>query len=99
MTFAAGESEHVARFAGDFVATSVAAGEEQSRLVVRDWRTGAVTTSAEVPDGFEFIALRPDGRAAVVTSGGALYEAPPGGPVQRLATRRLGGGVRGRRPS
>jgi len=54
--------------------------------VVRDWRTGVVTTSAEVPDSFQFIALRPDGRAAVLTYDGALYEVPPGSRARLLAT-------------
>jgi len=60
VAFAEGEAEHVARFAGDFVATYVGGEQERSRLVVRDWRTGVVTTSAEVPDSFQFIALRND---------------------------------------
>ena len=87
VTFAEGEDAYVARFAGDFVATILYGEPEQSRLVVRDWRTGVVTTSAEVPDDFDFIALRPDGRAAVVTADGALYDVPPGGPARPLATR------------
>jgi hypothetical protein len=68
------------------LATFVGGEQERSRLVVRDWRTGVVTTSAEVPGGFGSIALRPDGRAAVLTYEGALYEMPPGGPARRLAT-------------
>jgi hypothetical protein len=86
VAFAEGEAEYVARFAGDFVATSLGGEQKRSRLVVRDWRTGVVTTSAEVPDGFDFIALRPDGRAAVLTYDGALYEVPSGGPARPLAT-------------
>ena len=87
VAFAEGEDEYMARFAGDLVATTVYGEQERNRLVVRDWRTGVVTTSAEVPEGFEFIALRPDGRAAVVTDDGALYEVPPGGPARPLDTR------------
>ena len=86
VAFAEGEDEYLARFAGDFVATTVYGEPERNRLVVRDWRTGVVTTSAEVPESFGFIALRPDGRAAVVTDDGALYEVPPGGPARPLDT-------------
>lgn len=85
VAFTEGESEYAARFAGDLVATSVV-GEESSRLVVRDWRTGVFTTSTEIPDGISFLALRPDGHAAALTFDGALYEASPGGPARRLAS-------------
>ena len=61
VAFGEGEDEFMARFAGDLVATTVYGEQERNRLVVRDWRTGVVTTSAEVPDGIEFIALRHDG--------------------------------------
>ena len=43
-------------------------------IVVRDWRTGAVVSSAPVPEGVDSTALRPDGRAAVTTRDGSLYE-------------------------
>ena len=63
-------------FAGDLVAY----GSER-RLVVQDWRTGAVRTAIDLPDPAEQVALRPDGRVAAVTTEGALYD----------GTRRLTG--------
>ena len=89
VAFGEGEDEFMARFAGDLVATTVYGEPERNRLVVRDWRTGVVTTSAEVPQSFGFISLRSDGRAAVVTDDGSLYEVPPGGPARPLDTRSV----------
>jgi hypothetical protein len=87
-----GEAES-AVFAGDFVAYR--SGPTDGRdlgdvLVVRDWRTGAVLSSADLHDDIGSIALRPDGRAAAHTVyDGDLYELRPGEPP-RLLTRRGG---------
>ena len=89
VAFAPGELPSTAMFAGDLVAVGTALSDEASRFVVRDWRTGALVSSAELPGGFHSIALRPDGRAAVPTWQGPLYEVRPGA-FPRLLTR--GGG-------
>ena len=90
-------SSSTATFAGDLVASVRSGGDEDSNmLVVRDWRTGAVVTSADLQDGIDSIALRPDGRAAVTTYEGGLYEVRPGALPRLLARqRRLDGGLRG----
>ena len=83
--FAPGESASSATFAGDLVATVRSGGGADSTiLVVRDWRTGAMVSTADLQDGINAIALRPDGRAAVITYEGALYEVRPGASPRRL---------------
>jgi hypothetical protein len=90
VVFASDELVSTATFAGDLVAFAKSGGDQDGNLlVVRDWRTGAVRSSADLQDGFNSIALRPDGRAAVTTYEGALYEVRPGAPP-RLLTRQGG---------
>jgi hypothetical protein len=96
VAFASSEEATFATFAGDFVAYRTRAADESvddrdfgDVLVVRDWRTRAVMSSADLQDDIGSIALRPDGRVAATTDGGALYEVRPGAPP-RLLTRRGG---------
>ena len=95
--FAPGESASSATFAGDLVATvRNGGGEDSTILVVRDWRTGAMVTTADLQDGINAIALRPDGRAAVITyEGGALRGAPRCVAAAPRRRRGLQGGLRG----
>ncbi len=79
VAFAADESVLTATFADDLVAVGSIDG-----IVVRDWRTGAVVSSAPVPEGVDSTALRPDGRAAVTTRDGSLYEVRVGAPPRLL---------------
>jgi hypothetical protein len=80
VAFAPGEDVLNATFVGDLVAS----GAGIYGLVVRDWRTGAAVSSARLPDGVDSIALRPDGRAAVTLTAGALYDVRPGARPQPL---------------
>jgi hypothetical protein len=96
VVFATAEEARSATFAGDFVAYRSRAADESvddrdygDVVVVRDWRTGAVMSSADLLDDIVSIALRPDGRVAATTSDGALYEVRQGAPP-RLLTRHGG---------
>lgn len=87
------EDALLARFAGDLVAYR-AGGSFDGRtlghvLTVRDWRTGAVISSADLPEEISWIALHPSGRAAAVTVDEQLYELRPGS-VPRLLNRHGG---------
>ncbi len=89
-------------FAGDLVAYAT-----DDRFVVRDWRTGAQRTAAELPDFAASIDLREDGHALVATDDGELFDVPAGGIPRRIARAagkpRFAGEhivfVRGPRPS
>jgi hypothetical protein len=92
VAFTSEDEARSATFAGDFVAyrTGGETGPEPRDLgdvlVVRDWRTGAVLSSADLEDDIGSIALRPDGRAAASTVyDGKLYELRPGEPPRLLA--------------
>ena len=78
--FPTGRDAIGAVFAGDLVAYAT-----DDRFVVRDWRTGAQRTVAELPDRAASIDLRDDGRALVATDDGELLDVPPGGVPRRIA--------------
>jgi hypothetical protein len=80
VAFASGENPSDPTFAGDLVAYGIG----DNGLVVRDWRSGAVVHSAQLPNGFGSIALRPDGRAAVTVFDGPLFEVRPGAPPRLI---------------
>jgi hypothetical protein len=95
VAFASDDEASLATFAGDLVAYRAAAPGELvegrdvgNLLVVRDWRTGAIVSSADLQSDVGPIALRSDGRVAAATGDG-LYELRPGTPP-RLLVRRAG---------
>ncbi len=56
------------------------------RLVVRDWRTGAVLWERRIARGIDAIALHPGGRALVEDSQGGILEVAAGGAAVRTVT-------------
>jgi len=79
-----GREAAFAVFAGDLMAyPATAPGDRDDdlgrRLVIAEWRTGAVRRTVDLPGGFAQLALRPDGRVALVQEDpGALYDIRPG---------------------
>ena len=73
----------LARFAGDLMAVPTTWSERDPhypsrRLVIQNWRTGAVLRSVDLPDEILSLDLRPDGRAVAVIAAGTLYDIAPG---------------------
>ena len=95
VAFASDDEATSATFAGDFVAyrTGFVDGRDRGDvLVVRDWRTGSVVSSADLQEDVGSIALHRDGRVAAVTEyNRMLYELRPGAPPRLLS--RDGGSV------
>jgi hypothetical protein len=52
--------------------------------VVQDWRTGAIRRTVDLRNPIDWIALRADGRVAVVTYEHELYDIRPGAAPRRL---------------
>jgi hypothetical protein len=97
VAFGSDDEAELATFSGDLVAYRAAAPGELvegrdlgNMLVVRDWPTGALISSADLPDDIGSIALSPNGRAAASTVySHILYELRPGSPPRALT--RQGG--------
>ena len=73
----------LARFAGDLMAVPTTWADRDPhypsrRLVIQNWRTGAVLRSVDLPDEILSLDLRPDGRAVAVIAAGTLYDIAPG---------------------
>ncbi|MDA0183712.1 hypothetical protein OJ997_25610 [Solirubrobacter phytolaccae] len=92
-----GRDAALAVFAGDLVAyAATRPGDDElgpRRLVIADWRTGAVRRTVDLPGIIGQYALRPDGRVAVTAGDpGALYDIRPGRKPKRYR-------VQGQEPS
>lgn len=79
---ATGREAAFATFAGDLMAyATTVPGKDDTprRLVIAEWRTGAVRRTVDLPAALGPVALRPDGRVAlVVQDPGDLYDIRPG---------------------
>ena len=73
------EDWDTAQIAGDLLSYA-----EGNRLVIRNWRTGAVVATPTFPAPPDVAALGPDGRAAVVTGPESLHDVLPGGAPRRI---------------
>lgn len=76
-----GDSQ-TATVAGDLMSY---AEQDAKRIVIRNWRTGAVVATPSFSGFPDWVALGPDGRAAVVTGPESLYDVLPGGAPRRIA--------------
>jgi len=72
------------RFAGDRVAWTERTGLEVDRILLSDWRTGALLGTTQLQSAVVALALRPDGRV-VASAGDNVFEIVPGQPPRRLA--------------
>jgi hypothetical protein len=68
-----------ATVAGDLMAYA-----EESTLVIRNWRTGAVVATPTFTPAPDWVALGADGRAAVIAGAESLYDVLPGGAPRRI---------------
>lgn len=68
-----------ATVAGDLIAFA-----EEHRIVIRNWRTGAVVATPTFTGFPDWVALGADGRAAVVTGPESLFDVLPGGTPRRI---------------
>jgi len=83
----------IAAFAGDLMAyPATKPGDREDdlgrRLVIADWRTGAIRRTVDLPGGFSQLALRADGRVAVVQEDpGTLFDIRPDRPPKPYRVR------------